>query len=75
MVERKITDDALRGYMKDAKIMIVQWGGARRRYVSDNGMCVITKENDEWIFKTAWTKHDYDEESEKIMEAIKNAGL
>lgn len=75
MMERSITDDNLRDYMHDAKIMLVQWGGKRQRFVSEAGMCVVTKDNDKWIFKTAWTKNDYDEEADKILEAIKNAGL
>lgn len=75
MKERQITDDEIRGYMKDAKVMLVQWNGQRQRFVGENGMCVVTKEGDEWIFKTAWKKVDYDEEADKIMEAIKNAGL
>ena len=55
--------------------MLEQWGGKRRRYISKNGMSVIKKEQDEWVYKTVWSKDDYDEEAEKIMEAIKNAGL
>lgn len=75
MLERNITDDDLRNYMKNAKIMFVQWGGQRQRFVGSEGMVVITKRDDEWIFKTAWSKHDYDEESEKIMEVLRDVGL
>lgn len=75
MIERGITDDEVRGYMKDAKIMLVQWGGQRQCFVGSDGMCVVTKDIDDWIFKTAWKKSDYDEEADKIMEVIKNAGL
>lgn len=75
MIERSITDDNLREYIKDAKIMFVQWGGKRQLFVSDKGMCVITNENNNWIFKTAWNKHDYDKESDIILEMIRNAGL
>ena len=75
MMERNITDDEIRGYMSEAKIMIVQWGGRRQRFVGENGMCVVTKIGEDWIYKTAWKKSDYDEMSDKIMEAIKNAGL
>ncbi len=75
MSERCITDDEIRGYVKDAKIMFVQWGGQRQRFVGEAGMCVVTKDADRWIFKTAWKKSDYDEEADKIMEAIRNVGL
>ena len=75
MAERGITDDEVRGYMKDAKVMFVQWGGQRQMFVSDNGISVITKYGDSWIYKTAWKKSDNDEDTDKIMEAIRNAGL
>jgi len=75
MSERQITDDELRGYIKNAKIMFSQWGGERQRFVSDNGMCVVTKVGEDWVFKTAWKKADYDEEADKIMEVIHNVGL
>ena len=75
MMERNITDDDVRGYMKNAKAMFVQWGGQRQLFVGNQGMCLITKQGDEWIYKTAWSKHEFDEESEKIMEVLKNVGL
>ena len=75
MKERNITDDDVRSYMKDARCMFVQWGGQRQRFISDSGTCVITKSGDDWIYKTAWSKANYDEESDKIMEVLKNAGL
>ena len=75
MLERHITDDELRSYIKDAKAMFVQWGGKRQYFVGDEGMCVIVNENGEWIFKTAWKKNDYNEEADKIMEVLKDVGL
>ena len=75
MVERHITDDDIRGYMKNAKCMFVQWGGQRQRFVSEQGTCVITKSGDDWIYKTAWSKDNYDEESDKIMEVLQDVGL
>lgn len=75
MKERGITDDEVRGYMKDAKIMFVQWGGKRQMFVSDAGISVITKDGEDWVYKTAWKKNDNDEDTDKIMEAIKHAGL
>ena len=55
--------------------MFSQWGGRRQMFVSDEGICVITKVGEEWVFKTAWSKQDFDAESDKIMEVLKNAGL
>ena len=75
MVERGITDDDLRGYIDDAKIMFVQWGGARQVFAGEKGWCVVTKVDDDWLFRTAWTAEDFDEGTERIMEAIRNAGL
>lgn len=75
MMERHITDDNLREYMCDAKAMFVQWGGKRLRFISDEGECVITRAGDDWIFKTAWSKHDFGEETDVILEVMRNAGL
>nr|WP_304973325.1 phage minor capsid protein [uncultured Schaedlerella sp.] len=75
MLERNITDDDVRSYMQNAKAMFLQWGGQRQLFVSEGGMCLVLKQNDEWIYKTVWSKHEFDEDSEKIMEVLKNAGL
>lgn len=75
MMERNITDDEIRSYMRDAKIMIVQWGGQRRLFIGEKGTCVVVKDGDVWRFKTAWKSCDNDESSDYTMEAIKNAGL
>lgn len=75
MLERNIADDDVRSYMRNAKAMFVQWGGKRQLFVSDGGMVLITKQGEEWIYKTVWSKYDYDEESVKIMEVLKDAGL
>lgn len=75
MAERNITDDEVRSYMRNAKAMFVQWGGKRQLFVSDDGMVLITKQGEEWIYKTVWSKYDYGEESEKIMEVLKDVGL
>lgn len=75
MLERNITDDEVRAYMKDARAMLVQWGGARQRFMGNEGMCVITRLGDEWIYKTVWSKHDFDEEAERIMEVLSSVGL
>lgn len=75
MAERNITDDDVRAYMKGAKAMLVQWGGARQRFMGDEGMCVITRSENEWLYKTVWSKHDFDEEAERIMEVLRSVGL
>ena len=75
MMERQITDDEIRSYTESAKIMFSQWDGVRRLYVSKNGMAVIEDKGEHWVFKTAWKADEYDEDAEKIMEEIKNAGL
>ncbi len=75
MMERNITDDDVRGYMKNAKAMFVQWSGQRQLFVGSQGMCLITKDGDEWVYKTVWSKHDFGEESEIIMEVLKHVGL
>lgn len=75
MVERGITDDEVRSYSDNAKAMFVQWSGKRRRYVGLDGTCVVVKENNEWVYKTAWKKQDNDEETDKILEELNNVGL
>ena len=75
MTERGITDDEVRAYVQNAEVMFEQWGGKRRVYISPAGVSIATRSGEDWIYKTAWKATDYDEETEKILEAIKNAGL
>lgn len=75
MMKRGITDDDVRSYAEEASVMFKQWGDQRRMYVSKNGISVIMRNGEDWLFKTAWKDIDFDEETDKIMEAIKNAGL
>lgn len=75
MNERKITEAELYSYMKNARCMFSQWNGNRILYVSDEGMCVILKTNTGWVYKTAWSRNDYDEDSKKILEVLKDVGL
>lgn len=70
MMERNITDDDLEKFMKESKIMFVQWGGLRQAFYADNGVTVITKSSDGWIYKTAWKKNDFDNETIQILEVI-----
>lgn len=70
MLERGITDDMIRSYIQNAKCMFVQWGGKRQAFYGDKGVSVITKTENGWIFKTAWTSVDFDADSIRIMEVI-----
>lgn len=70
MLERLVTDDDIRGFMANAKCMFIQWNGNRRVYYSEKGACVVTKSGDDWLFKTAWSKSDYDDTTDTIMEVI-----
>ncbi|MGN1137095.1 MAG: phage minor capsid protein [Oscillospiraceae bacterium] len=70
MVERNITDDDLEAFMTNAKIMFSQWNGTRQTFYSNSGVVTITKSDKGWIYKTAWTDKDFDEETEKILEVI-----
>lgn len=70
MMERYMTDDEIRGYMKTAKCMLVQWNGARQVFYGKHGVCVITKSGDDWIYKTAWKREDFDDNTDKILEVI-----
>ena len=75
MLERNITDDEIRSYMSNAKGMFVQWGGARQTFYGRKGVVVITKSGDDWIYKTAWKKDDFDEDTEKVLEVMRKYGL
>lgn len=75
MLERNMTDDDVRSYMTKAKVMFVQWGGKRHAYYGNSGIAVITKTNEDWIYKTAWKRADFDEETEQILEVIKKHGI
>ncbi|MGN0180518.1 MAG: hypothetical protein ACI4DY_13930, partial [Monoglobaceae bacterium] len=71
MQERNISDDEIRSYKDNALISFRQWGGKRYRYCAENGICVTTKTNNGWIYKTAWKKDDFDDEYLKILGVIK----
>lgn len=66
MVERGITYDEVRSYSDNARAMFIQWSGKRQRYVGIDGTCVITNENDEWIYRTAWKKQDNDKDTGSV---------
>lgn len=71
MMERNITDDDLRRFMQESKIMFVQWNGQRQVFYSDNGVVVIAKTSDGWIYKTAFDQTCFDNETSRILEVIR----
>lgn len=56
--------------MNSAKIMFVQWNGQRQVFYSDAGVVVIAKTEGGWIYKTAFSKADFDDNTYKILEVI-----
>lgn len=75
MRERNIADDDIRNYMKNAKCMFVQWGGKRQLFCSAQGCSVVVNSGEDWIYKTAWKREDYDDETVKILEVLKKHGI
>ena len=71
MLERNITDDELRSYIDEAKVMFSQWGGKRQMFITPKGVAVIAQSGDEWIIKTGWKAADFDENTLKILEVMK----
>lgn len=74
MHERHITDDEVRSYKENASFMLIQWSGKRRRYYTKEGISVISNNNNEWIYKTAWKKEDFDEEIIKVLDVMSKYG-
>ena len=77
MFERHITDDDVQSYVDNAIFSVSQFNGTRRVFYSKGGVTVLTKTNDygdvEWIAKTTWSKNDFDEHTEKLIEeAMRN---
>ena len=75
MLERGVTDDDIRSYAENAKVMFSQWRGQRRLYIGEEGSCIITKDSGEWKYKTAWTRADNDENTDFILKVLKDVGL
>lgn len=75
MKERNITDDDIRGYVKNAVFCEAQFKDTRRVFYSDEGVAVLTQtekyDNIDWIVKTAWSKDDFTENNRKILEVAK----
>lgn len=80
MLERNITDDQVQKYVDTSIFSLLHYKDTRLAYYSTEGVTVLTKTSDydgiEWITKTAWSKSDFDETTDKILEeAKKYAGL
>ncbi|NLU23722.1 MAG: hypothetical protein GXW99_03160 [Clostridiales bacterium] len=75
MLERNITDDEVRSYMENARVMFAQWGGARQAFYGTDGVSVIAKDDGNWLYKTVWKKEDFDEETDLILEVLSKYGL
>lgn len=75
MNERHITDDQVQSFVDNAVLCVSQFKGTRLVYYSDEGVTVLTRtsdyENIEWIVKTTWSKHDFDEGTENILKEAK----
>lgn len=57
------------------RAMFIQWNGKRRLYAGNDGMCVIIKNKDRWVYRTARSKNNFDDNSRKILEVLDNVGL
>ena len=71
MKERHITDDDVHSYVNNALVMFDQWKGARKAFYSPEGVTVVTKQDNDWVAKTAMSKYDFDEGAEKILEVVR----
>lgn len=71
MKERNITDDDLRSFKNNAIVAMSQWNGKRLEYYSSDGVCVISRTNAGWVYKTAWKKEDFDETAMKVLEVCR----
>lgn len=76
MAERKITADQVQWNVDHAEFCVSQFRKTRLVYYSKEGVTVLTKTEDyeavDWIAKTTWSKHDFDEQTERIMEVAAN---
>lgn len=70
MHERGLLEPDIERLMRNAKAMFSQWGDERLLFVGDEGMVVIVKNGDGWIYKTAWTKDKFDDHSRMIIEVL-----
>lgn len=75
MLERNITDDQVQEYVDTALFAVLHYNDTRLAYYSTKGVTVLTKTEDysevEWIVKTAWSKSDFDENTDRILKEAK----
>ena len=76
MKERLISSEDVQSYVDTALFCESQFKGTRLVYYSQEGTTVLTKTQEyndvEWIAKTVWSKQDFTENSEKILEVARN---
>ncbi len=75
MFERNISAEDVQYYVDTAIFSLAQRNGENIVYYSTEGATVLTKTTDypniEWIAKTTWSKYDFDEGAERILEVAK----
>lgn len=71
MLERNVTDDQVQTFVDDAILCVSQFKDTRLVFYSKEGVTVLTRTTDydgvDWIAKTTWSKHDYDENTDEII--------
>ena len=72
MKERGITEEDLKKFMNEADVMFVQWNGQRQTFRTVHGAVTITKFDDKWYFKTAWSENEFDSKEREILEVVKH---
>lgn len=74
MLERQITDDEVRAFIKDAAVMVERWDGTLRTYYAPGGTTRVKHVNEEWIVNTVWGKEDFDGINASLLRIIKKHG-
>lgn len=75
MLERNITDDQVQEFVDTALFAVLHYNDTRLAYYSTKSVTVLTKTEDyseiDWIVKTAWSKSDFDENTDRILKEAK----
>lgn len=71
MKERNITENDLRSYINESKVMFVQWNGQRQTFRTAQGSVTIAKHDEKWYYKTTWSRNDFNDEEKTILEVMK----
>lgn len=70
MAERNVTDDEVRKYHEEAPVQINQWRGKREKYITAEGVTVVSNNKSGRIYKTTWKYADFDDNTSKEWEVI-----